>query len=171
MSHGSQQVLDRVDGQDRVIGSIVREDVFRKRANFRVAHLFLFNGRSEILLQRLASTRRRHPSRWGSSVAAYVSAGERYEDAVRRRAREELGLSLISLKQLGISRMEEDNGCCKFIGLFSALAEGAMKIDPSHVSEVRFVEVTDVLKGCQADPTRFTPTFIHLAGRFLAEKE
>ena len=85
------QLIDSVDSRDRVIGSVTRRDVLRQGANFRVAHLFLFNDNSELLLQRLAASRPRHPGCWGSSVATYVNAAETYQEAIFRRTFEELG--------------------------------------------------------------------------------
>ena len=82
MSQKREQVLDRVDGGDRVVGRVLRQDVFREKANFRVAHLLLFNKHSQVLLQRLAFSRKRHARRWGSTVSAYISAGREYSDAI-----------------------------------------------------------------------------------------
>ena len=167
MSQKREQVLDRVDGGDRVVGRVLRQDVFREKANFRVAHLLLFNKHSQVLLQRLAFSRKRHPGRWGSSVAAYVSAGEEYSDAVLRRAKQELGVEIDSLTPLGTTRMEEQNGCSKFIGVFSANWDGEIRIDQSHISQMQFADPCEVLHKCQAEPSKFTPTFLHLAGRYL----
>ena len=152
MSQKGQQVLDRVDGGDRVVGQVLRQDVFRDKANFRVAHLLLFDKRSQVLLQRLAQSRKRHAGRWGPSVAAYVSAGEEYSDAILRRAKQELGIEIDSLTPLGTTRMEEENGCRKFIGVFSANWDGEIRIDQSHISEVQFADPCEVLRKCQSEP-------------------
>ena len=161
MNPDSQQVLDSVDAEDRVIGTVRRGDVFRLEANFRVAHLFLFNDRSEILLQRLAASRERHPGRWGSSVAAYLNSGESYWEAILRRTREELGISLESPAALGKTSMA-DRGCTKCITAFSARRSGLLAVDKRHIAEVRFLPVAEVLRDRKAEPRTLTPTFIHL---------
>ncbi len=168
MNRGVDQVLDRVDDRDRVIGLVRRNEVFRKRANFRVAHLLLYNRRSQVLLQQLARGRKRQPGRWGSSVAAYVSAGEGYADAIRRRAKEELGVEVRALTHLGTTRMDEESGCRKFIGVFAARWDGELKIDRSHIEKVRTAGRDEVLEECRSEPSRFTPTFLHLAERYVA---
>ena len=169
MSQRREQVLDRVDASDRVVGRVLRQHVFREKANFRVAHLLLFNEHSQVLLQRVAFTRKRHAGRWGSSVAAYVSAGEEYSDAILRRAKQELGVEIDSLTPLGTTRMDEENGCSKFIGVFSANWDGEIRIDQSHISQVHFVDPCEVLRKCQAEPSKFTPTFLHVADRYLGQ--
>ena len=48
--------INTVDDYDIVLGTIARKLVLPTEHNFRVAHLLLFNGRGEILLQQLART-------------------------------------------------------------------------------------------------------------------
>lgn len=158
---GPQQLLDAVDNEDQVVGSVRRGEVFRLGANFRVAHLFLFNDRSEMLLQRLAPSRSRHPQCWGSSVAAYVNSGESYREAIERRAQQELGVCLERMTLLGKASMSDDK-CLKFISLFLASWNGPFTIDTSHISGVRFLPVADILRARKFEPWLFTPTFVHL---------
>lgn len=159
------QILDAVDGEDCVVGSVRRGEVFRVGANFRVAHLFLLNNESEILLQRLAPTRTRYPLCWGSSVAAYVSAGESYHEAIERRTRQELGVSLNHMAILGRTSMADDK-CQKFISLFSGSCTEQIDIDRNHIAEVRFFSIASILRGRKAEPWSFTPTFVHLLDSF-----
>ncbi len=154
----ASQVLDAVDQNDTVIGSVPRSDVFRLGANFRVAHLFLFNDRSELLIQRLAPTRERHPECWGSSVATYLNKGESYREAILRRAREELGVSLDGIEQVGKTSMADDR-CTKFVALFAGAWNGPLAVDKDHISQVRFLPLADVLEARSAEPWAFTPTF------------
>ena len=158
---GPQQILDAVDKEDRVVGSVRRGDVFRVGANFRVAHLFLFNDRSEMLVQRLASSRPRHPGCWGSSVAAYVNSGESCREAIERRAQQELGVLLECVTFLGKTSMSDDK-CLKFISLFLGSWHGPLAIDTSHISKIRFLPVADLLRARKSEPWLFTPTFVHL---------
>jgi isopentenyldiphosphate isomerase len=155
------EVLDRVDERDQPIGTIGREDVFRLHANFRVAHVFIFNPANELLLQELAPTRARNPCRWGSSLAAYVEAGEDYAQAVRRRLRDELGIPDMKLSEIGKTRML-DEGCGKFIMLFEGRYAGPFVPDPSHIAKLEFLSLEQVILAATKDPERFTPTFLHL---------
>lgn len=155
------QLLDAVDKEDQVVGSVRRREVFRLGANLRVAHLFLFNDHSEMLIQRLAPTRSRHPQCWGSSVAAYVNSGESYRKAIERRAKQELGVALESVTLLGKTSMSDDK-CLKFISLFSGSWNGRLTIDTGHIAGVRFVPVANILRARKSEPWLFTPTFVHL---------
>jgi isopentenyl-diphosphate delta-isomerase len=155
------QVLDRVNERDQRIGTIARADVFKLHANFRVVHVFIFNPAGDLLLQKIAANRHRHPGRWGSSLAAYVAAGEDYAEAATRRLQDELGIPNLNLVEIGKTQMH-DVGCLKFITLYAGHYAGPFALDPSHIAEVEFVSLDELLQAAIQSPSRFTPTFLHL---------
>ena len=155
------QVIDSVDSRDRVIGSIMRRDALRLGANFRVAHLFLFNDHSELLMQRLADSRPRHPGCWGSSVATYVKSAETYQEAIVRRTQEELGVRLRNPKFVGKTAMA-DEGSTKFICLYSAIWKGPITVDVDHISQVSFLPMEELNQLRGEEAWMLTPTFLHL---------
>ena len=166
VNYGVHQLLDAVDCHDRVVGSVRRAGVFPRRANFRAAHLFLFNRQSERLLQRLALSRSRHPGCWGSSVAAYVNAGESYRQAVERRAQQDLGVQVEGLQLRGKTSMAEE-GSTKFVTLFTGQWDGPLIVDSSHIAQVRFLPVEKLVAVRRAEPWTFTPTFAQLLDLYL----
>ena len=147
--------IDVVDGHDSPIGEVIRRDVFRLHVNFRVVHVLVFNRKGELLIQQLGSTRQRHPRYWGSSVAGYVFAGETYQAAARRRISQELGIRNAILVSLGKFSMN-DEGCQKFVGVFSTIQDGPFRIDNNHIDAVEFVS----LSGIHHARLRFTETFL-----------
>lgn len=153
-----EMLLDRVDEEDHVVGTVARKDIFRVHANFRVVHVFVFNSTGELLLQRLALTRERNPGLWGSSVAAYLFAGETYDEAARRRLSEELGITPQELRAVGKDTMH-DQGSLKHIGLFTGTADGPFTLDHEHIAEVRFMTIAEIERQLARYPERFTPTF------------
>ena len=154
-------VIDRVDQTDKPIGVIRRDEVFIKRASFRVAHDLVFNSHGELLIQQLASTRTRHPGYWGSSVAAYLFAGESYQAAAERRLAEELGVYNIPLRHIGKTSMVDD-GSEKFIGVFAVTSDGPFRLDKSHIERVEFLP-RSMIHELQASGDRaFTPTFLRV---------
>ena len=164
----ASQLIDAMDPHDRVIGSIERRDALRLGANFRVAHLFLFNGDSELLVQRLASSRPRHPGCWGSSVATYVESAETYREAIVRRTFEELGVSPQEPKLVGKTEMVDERSV-KFICLYSAVWNGPINIDTNHISQARFLPIEEVNQLRRDEAWMLTPTFVHLWDAFRAE--
>jgi isopentenyldiphosphate isomerase len=114
-------LIDRVDDNDQPVGVVERREVFRERAGFRVAHVFVFNDVGRVLLQRVGRSGTRSPMLYGSSVAGYLFAGESYLEAAQRRLREELMLES-PLSTVGSVRMN-DRGSTKFIRLFRTIGD------------------------------------------------
>lgn len=152
-------LIDRVDEQDQPVGRIPRGEVLQLGANFRTVHVFVLHDRS-LLLQRLAPTRERHPERWGSSVAAYLHAGEDYEHAARRRLAEELGLER-PLTRVGKTRMADEHSL-KFVELYT-VEDGTVEIrDRDHIMDLAYWDRAELDGAIIAAPERFTPTFLHV---------
>jgi isopentenyldiphosphate isomerase len=154
-------LVDRGNLEDEPIGVIPRNQVFSQRAGFRVAHVLIFNSNRELLIQQLASTRSRHAGYWGSSVAAYLFAGESYRQAAERRLVEELGVHDVPLNYLGKTSIE-DEASHKFIAVFTAIYEGPFSFDRSHIERLEFLP-TQLIHELQAIGSRnFTPTFLRV---------
>lgn len=152
-------LIDWVDEEDHPVGRVPRGDALQLGASFRTVHVFVFHD-EELLLQQLSPTRERHPERWGSSVAAYLHAGEDYERAARRRLREELGLDG-ALTRVGKTRMEDERSL-KFVELYT-LVDGPTEIrEPDHIAELRYWGPGELEHEIAESPETFTPTFLHV---------
>ena len=158
---GADMLIDQVDGKDQPIGKIQRRYVFSAKVGFRVAHVFVFNQVGELLLQKVAENRPRHPGYWGSSVAAYLFSGEDYLAAARRRAEEELGIAKPDLRLVGKTVMN-DEGCTKFISLFTMVSDGPFNFDHTHIESLDFRSLHQIREMLLTGEREFTPTFIHL---------
>jgi isopentenyldiphosphate isomerase len=158
-----RMLIDAVDRTDTPIGTVRRRDVFELQSNFRVVHDLVFNRRGDLLLQQVAETRTRHPGYWGSSVAGYVFAGESYEAAAKRRIRQELGIRSASLDFVGKTSMD-DEGCRKFIAVFSTTRNGPFKFDRTHIERLEFLPIRAIHRLHAAGLRKFTPTFLRVLG-------
>jgi len=160
-------LIDAVNERDEEVGTVLRGEALRQGQNFRTAHVFILNRNGCLLLQRLASQRERHPDRWGSSVAAYLFAGETYRDAAVRRMREELGVTA-KLESVGKIEMQ-DLESLKFVSLFLAHADEAAIRDPAHIAQLKYWPIEEVEAGLETRCEIFTPTFVQLFRTFRDE--
>ncbi len=165
----TNMVIETVDTFDRPLGAIVRREARKTGHNFRVAHLFVFNSAGELLVQQLAASRERNPLAWGSSVAAYLFAGESYDEAIRRRTAQELGRHIEPVSFLGRTRMQ-DGRSEKFIGLFRASDDGPFTIDRGHIASVEFLPIATITRMMATGERAFTPTFRHLFSFYGGEQ-
>jgi isopentenyldiphosphate isomerase len=160
-------LIDVVNTRDEAVGRTPRGQVLEAGQNFRTTHVFVLNGRGELLLQRLSPARERHPHRWGSSVAAYLYAGEDYAEAARRRLAEELGLTS-PLDEMGKLEMIDERSL-KFVCLFKTQADQPSIREPGHIDGLEFLPLDWIRTAVAEDPDRFTPTFRDLFAKFWRE--
>lgn len=163
-SPAASTFIDWVDDEDHPVGTVLRGAALAEGANFRTTHVFVFSQNGELLLQRLAATRERHPGRWGSSVASYLHTHETYDHAAHRRLFEELGLHT-PLTFIGKMRMRDEHSL-KFVTLYRTIADYAEIHEPSQIAELRYWSRISIVEALGRSPDEFTPTFRRLYESF-----
>ncbi|HVJ67129.1 MAG TPA: NUDIX domain-containing protein [Caulifigura sp.] len=89
----SEEIFDVCDDQDRVIGTAPRSKVHAEGLLHRAVHIFVFNSKGELLLQRRSALKDQSPLKLTSSASGHLGAGESYESAAIREMQEEIGLT------------------------------------------------------------------------------
>lgn len=159
-------LIDCVDSNNQPKGTVVRSKLFETSCGFRTVHVFVVNRNGELLIQRVVQQNSHPALLWGSSVAAYLFAGESYEDAAKRRLSQELGLNVSRLNIQKIIPMQ-DLGHEKFVGFTTIVSEGPFVIDIGNVETVRFVSVQSLQRDWQQGSIALTPTFAVLFQHYL----
>lgn len=89
----SEELFPIVTPAGEVIGTATRGECHGGSMLLHpVVHLHVFNARGELYLQRRPDWKDIQPGRWDTAVGGHVGYGETPEEALRREAREELGL-------------------------------------------------------------------------------
>ncbi len=132
-----------VDEDDTVIGSGERTDAFAKGIRHRIARVFLWNSKNELLIARRSLLMSTNPGMWGESVAGHVDEGEDYLDAAIREMQEEVGASQVPLTEVAkfYYEMKDEKGGLRnrWNKLFVGNYDGPLTLDPQEVSEVRWI--------------------------------
>ncbi len=89
-----EELFPIVDEEGKVIGSASRAECHGgSRLLHPVVHLHVFNTQGELYLQRRPLWKDIQPGKWDTAVGGHVDFAERIEDALRREASEELGIT------------------------------------------------------------------------------
>lgn len=88
-----EEIFPIVDEHGRVIGKATRGECHGGAMLLHpVVHLHVFDTEGRLYLQRRPDWKDIQPGKWDTAVGGHVDYGEEVSDALRREAREELGL-------------------------------------------------------------------------------
>jgi 16S rRNA (adenine1518-N6/adenine1519-N6)-dimethyltransferase len=154
--HG--EIFDIVDADDQVIGQKSRQDVHSQKLRHRAVHIFLFNAKGEVYLQRRSRWKDVAPLLWDSSAAGHVNAGQDYDQTAPRELQEELGVTaaLTLVKLIGAS---PETGH-EFVALYEGVHEGPFQLPATEIEcgEWFSPSLLDRWIGCRPDD--FAPGFM-----------
>ncbi|MER6039148.1 NUDIX domain-containing protein [Streptomyces sp. NPDC001835] len=88
------EVVERVDAQDRALGPVSRRDAVRKGWLHRIAVAVCHDRQGRILVHRRADQVSRFPGCYEVGIGGALGVGESYEQAATRELEEELGVSV-----------------------------------------------------------------------------
>ena len=123
---------------------------------------YLFDDKKRVLLTRRALSKRTWPGVWTNSCCGHPRPGETPQDAVHRRAGEELGVTVTHLgsvlptfryRAVDASGVEENEFCPVFVGRISA----PLSPDPDEVMQTAWVEPPQLLATALSMPEVLSP--------------
>ena len=154
-------VLLAEDGE--AIGEADKADVHTAQTPLHLAFsCYLFDGEGRLLLTRRALTKRAWPGVWTNSFCGHPAPQERPVDAIRRRAREELGVEIDAItpvipdfryRAVDASGIVENEICPVYV----ARVTSAVVANPEEVAELAWAELAAVRVAIRATPFVFSP--------------
>lgn len=166
MSHSqqSEEIFDRVDENDQVIGQASRAEVHARQWHHRAVHVFVWNARGELFLQFRSRLKVNHPQVWDSSASGHVSAGQDYHEAAVRELAEELGVPETKGQKM---RPAFKIGTCaeteqEHVWLYELDYDGPFTLQTEEVEDGRFFRPEDIEHMISQTPEQFAPAFIHI---------
>ena len=147
MADDQGEMLDLVDENDRVVGTVRRGAVHGNPGlRHRAVHVFVRSRGGEIFLQKRAAGKLVAPGKWDTSVGGHLAAGQSYEEAARREMEEELGISGEAMPSLRHSHdyVWQNEVETEHIRTFIAEAEGPFELNSAEIEEGRFWAVEEL---------------------------
>jgi len=146
-----------VDEMDRVIGAAPRSEVHGNNLRHRAVHIFIFNRKGDLLLQKRSRWKDRHPNLWDSSAAGHVEAGEEYDTTAVRELGEELGVTA-NLTRIAYLNASERTGE-EFIWLYRGEGDGPFAPARAEIDALQFFPPEVVSRWTEERPDDFAPGF------------
>jgi isopentenyl-diphosphate delta-isomerase len=148
-----------VDEKDREIGTGEKTKVHEDGRLHRAFSVFVFNSKGETLLQRRTKSKYHSGGLWTNTCCSHPRAGEKLEESVHRRLKEEMGFD-VPLKEIFsfIYKVKFGNGLTEheldhvFVGRF----DGKPVPDPEEAEGWKWVSLDELKKDVQRNPDIYT---------------
>jgi len=157
------ELLILVDGNDRELGAMSKEDCHRGDGILhRAFSIFIFNTDGDLLLQKRSTDKKLWGGYWSNSVCSHPRKGESYRSATSRRLKDELGISTeLECKfrfqyQAKFRDIGSENELCS---VYTGIHNGPFHINPTEISEIYFISPDELDHRISQSPDELTPWF------------
>ncbi len=147
---------------DGILTPVEKLEVHQRGLKHLAVSVFVMKG-DKTLLQRRALSKYHTPGLWTNTCCTHPRWDEDPADCAKRRLREELGITGLTLHCVGGTEYRADVGRGliehEVVDLFVAEADETLSLDlnPDEVAETAWITLPDLARRIQADPTQFTP--------------
>ena len=134
-----------VDKEDTIIGFKERAELDYSKDIFRTASLWITNRQGDVLVAQRTFDKKVDPGKWAEAVGGTVEGQDSYLDTIVREAREELGISGVSMTP-GPKQYVEDSAKY-FIQWYTCqldLPLDGFEIQTSEVEKVAWIPVAQL---------------------------
>ncbi|MCZ9308193.1 isopentenyl-diphosphate Delta-isomerase [Corynebacterium uberis] len=166
----SPELVVLLDAAANPIGTAEKSQVHTGDTPLHLAFsVFLLNGDGQLLLTRRALSKKTWPGVWTNSFCGHPGPGESFEDAIRRRGSQELGIDpadLVDISQqipdfsyraVDSSGIVENEVCPVYV---ASLAPGVdVAPQPAEVDSYAWAPCAEVITATEATPFVFSPWF------------
>lgn len=151
-----------VTEKDEVLGLMEKMQAHENGILHRAFSVFLYNSKGEMLLQKRAAEKYHSPNQWTNACCSHPRMEETYEQAAKRRIKEELGIDceleekfwFIYKADVGQNLWEHELDHV-FVGNY----EGEFNLNKEEVAEVRYISLENLYIELENNPENFTEWF------------
>lgn len=146
-----------VDEAGNIIGRATRRECHNGSKRLHpVVHLHIYNKEGDLLLQKRSQTKDIQPGKWDTAVGGHVDYGESIEEALRREAREELGIKSFEVEEIARYVFESDIEK-ELVHTYRTIYEGPFTLNKEELDDARFWRIDEIES--QLGKGIFTPNF------------
>lgn len=146
-----------VDEAGNIVGRATRRECHDGSKRLHpVVHLHIYNKDGDLFLQKRSLAKDIQPGKWDTAVGGHVDYGESIEEALRREAREELGIEGFEAELMACyvfeSAIEKE-----LVHTYRTVYEGPFTPDKEELDDARFWRIDEIES--QLGKGIFTPNF------------
>ena len=163
---GDGELVVLVDESGAPIGSADKRSIHTSHTPLHLAFsCYLLGDDGRVLLTRRALTKATWPGVWTNGFCGHPAPEEKMSDAVRRRAADELGTGIRSLRLVlpGFRYRATDAGGIvenEVCPVFIAVIDGELAPNPDEVAEWAWATPEDVVAAVERTPFAFSPWLV-----------
>lgn len=157
------ELVDWVDNNDIVQGTLPRAEVLARRLIFRLADVVVIGSGDLLVLQQRSRHKARSPLQWTIGAGGFVLSGETYRAAAKREAEEELGVRA-DINEFHLLRLMTplERGYPEFLGCFALRIPDVdlVKPDKREIEQVSWVSFDELSRLVETKELDFSPGFL-----------
>lgn len=166
------EYLDIIDNSGLIIGTMSREEAYKKNCALQVSGILLFRSSGNLILQKRGKNKK-YPLCYDYSAAGHVLSGESFLQAAHRELEEELGItntSLIPVGQVKAYQRDDPQKLRKLHTVFHTVCDAPIEIYTEELEGVDEFSKDKLDLWIKQYPEKFTPTFIKVYNEIILPK-
>jgi len=138
------EIFDVVDDDDNVIGKATRKEVHTKHLIHRSVMFFIFDKEGRIFVSQRTKNKEFFKEYWSIGLGGHINAGETYDEAVVREAKEEANIDekqffMGSFKLRIPNKSDNENA-----RVYGFVTDKKLKFDPSEIKKGMFMTMEEM---------------------------
>jgi len=163
----SEELVDVVDLEDRVIGVVPRSAVRAGNLIHRAAYVLVRNSRGELYVHRRTETKDVDPGLYDMFAAGVCTSGETYDQTAVRELGEELGIEGVAPRFL-FKHLYRGPNSRLWGAVYDVLWDGPVRHQESEVAWGTFVPLEELLR--MVEEREFCPDSREIFERWLGRR-
>ncbi len=151
-----EEIVDLYDERGHVIGQAPRSQVRARNLRHGGTGIVVRNSRGEIFVHRRTDTKDVYPGLFDLAAGGVIAAGEDPDESARREVFEELGVTGVPLRRIGVDTYADEH--TSYVAfLYETVYDGPIRLQPEEVAWGDWMSPAQVLARLEGDGWPFVP--------------